>query len=126
MKQLLIVFVGGGMGTVMRFLIGKLLPYSGKGFPWSTFCSNLIGCLLIGLLTGYFLRNSGENQSSIILFASIGFCGGFTTFSTFSMEVIQRGLAGEWLNAGLHAMVSMLVCLCACALGYIIARQLVN
>jgi CrcB protein len=43
MKQLLIVFIGGGMGTVMRFLIGKFLPYSGKGFPWNTFCANLAG-----------------------------------------------------------------------------------
>jgi len=86
MKQVLIVFIGGGLGTVIRFLTSKILPYSGKGFPWSTFCVNMTGCLIIGVLTGYFLRNSSENQPEWILFASIGFCGGFTTFSSFANE----------------------------------------
>ena len=86
MKQVLIVFIGGGLGTVMRFLISKILPYSGKGFPWSTFSANMIGCLIIGVITGYFLRNISENQSEWILFATVGFCGGFTTFSYFANE----------------------------------------
>ena len=106
MKQLLIVFVGGGMGTVMRFLIGKLLPYSGKGFPWSTFCANLIGCLLIGLLTGYFLRNSGENQSSMVLFATIGFCGGFTTFSSFAHENLSFIRSGDYSMLLVYSLIS--------------------
>ena len=106
MKQLLIVFVGGGMGTVMRFLIGKLLPYSGKGFPWSTFCANLIGCLLIGLLTGYFLRNSGENQSSMVLFATIGFCGGFTTFSSFAHENLFFIRSGDYSMLLVYSLIS--------------------
>ena len=86
MKQVLIVFIGGGLGTVMRFLTSKILPYSGKGFPWSTFSANMIGCLIIGVVTGYFLRNISENQSEWILFATVGFCGGFTTFSSFANE----------------------------------------
>ena len=86
MKQVLIVFIGGGLGTVMRFLTSKILPYSGKGFPWSTFSANMIGCLIIGVITGYFLRNISENQSEWILFATVGFCGGFTTFSSFANE----------------------------------------
>ena len=86
MKQVLIVFIGGGLGTVMRFLTSKILPYSGKGFPWSTFSANMIGCLIIGVITGYFLRDISENQSEWILFATVGFCGGFTTFSSFANE----------------------------------------
>ena len=86
MKQVLIVFIGGGLGTVMRFLTSKILPYSGKGFPWSTFSANMIGCLIIGVITGYFLRNISENESEWILFATVGFCGGFTTFSSFANE----------------------------------------
>ena len=86
MKQVLIVFIGGGLGTVMRFLTSKIIPYSGKGFPWSTFSANMIGCLIIGVITGYFLRNISENQSEWILFATVGFCGGFTTFSSFANE----------------------------------------
>ena len=80
------VFFGGGIGTVMRYLIAKILPYSGKGFPWNTYWANLLGCLLIGILTGYLIKNSSESQSSMILFASVGFCGGFTTFSSFANE----------------------------------------
>lgn len=95
MKQLLIVFIGGGLGSVMRFLIGKLLPYSGKGFPWNTFCVNLLGCFLIGLLSGYFLRNSTENESSLILFSTIGFCGGLTTFSSFANENLSFIRSGD-------------------------------
>ena len=106
MKQLLIVFIGGGLGTVMRFLIGKLLPYSGKGFPWSTFCANLIGCMLIGLLTGYFLRNSGENQSSMVLFATIGFCGGFTTFSSFAHENLFFIRSGDYSMLLVYSLIS--------------------
>ena len=64
MKQILIVFIGGGMGSVIRFFIGKVLPYSGKGFPWNTFWTNLLGCLLIGIITGYFLRNSSETEEN--------------------------------------------------------------
>ena len=86
MKQVLIVFIGGGLGTVMRFLTSKIIPYSGKGFPWSTFSANMIGCLIIGVITGYFLKNISENQSEWILFATVGFCGGFTTFSSFANE----------------------------------------
>jgi len=95
MKQLLIVFIGGGLGSVMRFLIGKLLPYSGKGFPWNTFCVNLLGCFLIGLLSGYFLRNSTENESSLILFSTVGFCGGLTTFSSFANENLSFIRSGD-------------------------------
>lgn len=124
MKQLLIVFVGGGMGTVMRFLIGKLLPYSGKGFPWSTFCANLIGCLLIGLLTGYFLRNSGENQSSIILFASIGFCGGFTTFSTFANENFSFIRSGDYTMLLIYSIISFSIGILMIYLGILVDKNL--
>ena len=98
MKQVLIVFIGGGLGTVMRFLISKILPYSGKGFPWSTFSANMIGCLIIGIITGYFLRNISENQSEWILFATVGFCGGFTTFSTYAFENLNLLKSGDHLT----------------------------
>ena len=96
MKHLFIVFIGGGLGTVARFLVGKFLPYSGKGFPWNTFCANLLGCLLIGFLIGYFHRNSNENESSLVLFATVGFCGGFTTFSSFANENLSLIKSGDF------------------------------
>ncbi len=124
MKQLLIVFIGGGLGTVMRFLIGKLIPYSGKGFPWNTFCANLLGCLLIGLLTGYFLRNSSENQSSLILFATIGFCGGFTTFSSFANENLSFIRSGDYAILLSYSLLSISTGILMVYLGILIDKHL--
>tara|TARA_B100001059_G_scaffold112615_1_gene112816 strand:- start:20061 stop:20438 length:378 start_codon:yes stop_codon:yes gene_type:complete len=122
MKQLLIVFFGGGMGTVMRFLIGKFLPYSGKGFPWNTFFANLLGCLLIGILTGYFLRNNAENQSSLVLFATIGFCGGFTTFSSFANENLSFIRSGDYTMLLAYSMLSLTTGILVVYLGILIDK----
>ena len=124
MKQLLIVFIGGGMGTVMRFLIVKFLPYSGKGFPWNTFCANLVGCLLIGLLTGYFLRYNAENQSSQVLFATIGFCGGFTTFSSFANENLSFVRSGDYTMLLAYSMLSLTTGILMVNLGILIDKYL--
>ena len=124
MKQLLIVFIGGGLGTVMRFLIGKLIPYSGKGFPWNTFCANLLGCLLIGLLTGYLMRNSSENQSSLILFATIGFCGGFTTFSSFANENLSFIRSGDYAILLSYSLLSISTGILMVYLGIFIDKHL--
>lgn len=124
MKQILIVFIGGGMGTVIRFLIGKVLPYSGKGFPWNTFWANLLGCLLIGILTGYFLRNSSENQSSLVLFTTIGFCGGFTTFSSFAHENLSFMRSGDYTILLAYSMLSLTAGILMVYLGILIDKHL--
>ena len=109
MKHLFIVFIGGGLGTVARFLVGKFLPYSGKGFPWNTFCANLLGCLLIGFLIGYFHRSSNENESSFVLFATVGFCGGFTTFSSFANENLSLIKSGDFKMLLVYSMLSLIM-----------------
>ena len=124
MKQLFIVFIGGVLGTVMRFLIGKILPYSGKGFPWNTFCANLLGCLLIGLLTGYFLRNSSENESSLILFATIGFCGRFTTFSSFANENLSFIRSGDYTMLLAYSLLSLTSGILMVYMGILIDKHL--
>ncbi|MEE2723068.1 MAG: fluoride efflux transporter CrcB [Bacteroidota bacterium] len=97
MKQLILVFLGGGIGTVLRFIISKLIPHNDSGFPWSTFSANLIGCFIIGLISGYFFKTSSTNQSDILLFATVGICGGFTTFSTFAYENINFLKSGDFI-----------------------------
>ena len=97
MKQLILVFLGGGIGTVLRFIISKLIPHNDSGFPWSTFSANLIGCFIIGLISGYFFKTSSTNQSDILLFATVGICGGFSTFSTFAYENINFLKSGDFI-----------------------------
>ena len=122
MKQVLIVFIGGGLGTVMRFLTSKIIPYSGKGFPWSTFSANMIGCLIIGVITGYFLKNISENQSEWILFATVGFCGGFTTFSSFANENFLFLRDDNYIIMLIYSILSVLSGILMIYLGIILER----
>ena len=122
MKQLLIVFIGGGIGTVLRYLLSKLIPYSGNGFPWNTFGTNLIGCFMIGILTSYFLRNLSNDQSDIVLFATIGLCGGFTTFSTYAYENLNLLKSGDHLNFIIYSLISIIFGIIMVYLGMIINK----
>ena len=88
MKQFIIVFLGGGIGSGLRYLVGKYIPNSNAGLPWSTLSVNLIGCLIIGIVMGYFIRTTADLKSDLVLFMTIGICGGFTTFSSFAYEDI--------------------------------------
>ena len=85
MKQLLLVFLGGGFGSVLRYILGKNLNSTTTGIPWGTFAANIIGSLLIGIILGIAAKNNSLTQNQTLLLAT-GFCGGFTTFSTFAYE----------------------------------------
>lgn len=82
MKALLLVFLGGGLGSVCRFLVGKLIH---SNYPISTLLVNILGSLLIGFIVAYFYKNQAQHQN-LVLFLATGFCGGFTTFSAFALE----------------------------------------
>ena len=85
MKQLLLVFVGGGFGSALRYFIGKHLNHFESGFPYGTLIVNVLGSLLIGIILGLAVKSQTVSQNQMLLLAS-GFCGGFTTFSTFAYE----------------------------------------
>jgi CrcB protein len=86
-KAMLIAGLGGFMGTCGRFLVGKLVTHMGVGnFPLSTLLVNVIGCLLIGILLGL-VENTRYISTQLNLLLITGFCGGFTTFSTFSNDL---------------------------------------
>ena len=93
MKSILIVFLGGGLGSIFRYLINLLIKNPEGQFPINTFLVNMIGSFLIGIILGYLNENNYINNN-IILFLVIGFCGGLTTFSSFtydSYELINFG-----------------------------------
>ena len=83
MKQFLLVFIGGGFGSILRYYISKNLNAYYSNFYLGTFLVNIIGCLLIGILIGLSLKNNYISENQTLLLAT-GFCGGFTTFSTFA------------------------------------------
>lgn len=119
-KQLLLVFVGGGLGSVLRSLAGKLIPST--VYPYGTLLVNVLGSLIIGFLYALFSRHLiGENYRLLL---AVGFCGGFTTFSTFSNENLHLLRDGHWMNFILYSVGTLLLCLLSVWLGDKIGNQI--
>ncbi len=120
-KQLLFIFIGGGLGSVLRFVIGQFLSgfQQQAGFPWGTFSVNIIGSFLIGLLLASSLR-SDQDWNLIKSLLVIGFCGGFTTFSSFAYENFHLLREGQFGLFALYAITSLIIGLSAVYLGWLI------
>lgn len=116
MKQLLLVFLGGGVGSALRFLLAKSFNGYFQHFYLGTFLVNVIGCLIIGIVLGLSSRNNFLSENQTLLLAT-GFCGGFTTFSAFAFEKHSLLDAGEYLNFSLYTISSIVVGILAVVLG---------
>ena len=108
MKQLLFVFIGGGFGSVLRYIIGKWLNNTENGIPYGTFAANILGSLLIGIILGYAAKNDAISQNHTLLLAT-GFCGGFTTFSTFAYENHIFLKSGDFTSFAFYTIASFVV-----------------
>ena len=113
------VALGGALGAVLRYAV-SLIPVRG-GFPVLTLLTNLLGALLIGFIAG--AAEISAPSPGLILFAKTGLCGGFTTFSTFSLESYTLIKAGQKGTAVLYIALSVGLCLLGIWLGHLAARR---
>lgn len=119
----LAVFVGGGLGSLARLGLGKWLGVTAAGFPLATFLTNIAACLILGFVAG-FVSNKAQFNPTLGLGITAGFCGGFSTFSTFSMESVGLWEGGKFLLMGLYVLASVALCFLGIWLGQWIGRQL--
>lgn len=124
MKQLLLVFIGGGAGSVARFLLGKALNNSGDGIPYGTFLANILGSLFIGIILGLAAKHEALTQDHTLLLAT-GFCGGFTTFSAFAYENHVFLKSGDFMSFALYTIASFVVGFLAVFAGIYLVRFVV-
>ena len=117
MKSFLLVFLGGGFGSGIRYLITISMNQYSKVLPFGTLTVNMIGCLLIGLILGYAQKENTLSSNETLLLAT-GFCGGFTTFSAFANQNFEILKNGEFFNFSVYTIGSVIVGVLAVFSGY--------
>lgn len=116
MYKLLLVFIGGGSGSVLRYLIGRYFEFSQKDIFSGTFIVNILGSLFIGIIFGLVEKNHVLSPNQTLLLAT-GFCGGFTTFSTFALENTTLLKSGNYLQLFFYISVTLIIGIAAVFLG---------
>ena len=121
------VALGGALGCVARYWCsGAVARHFGETFPWGTILVNVSGCLVIGFFAtitgpdGRWLVPAGFRQQ----FFMLGVCGGYTTFSSFSLQTLSLLQDGEWLYAGANILISVVACLLAVWVGHLMATAI--
>jgi CrcB protein len=113
LNRFLLVFIGGGLGSLMRYGVNLLVYHVGWfSFPWATFSVNLIGCFLFGFFNEYI-----PSREPLRLLLTTGFCGGFTTFSAFGFEMQELLQGGDWPRAVIYVLFSVIFGVLGCFAG---------
>lgn len=104
------VFMGGGVGSILRYAISKWLGSTEAGFPTGTLTANILSCIVLGLAWGYFAQRA-DISPSVKLMVLTGFCGGFSTFSTFSLETFRLFQMGSYVTGTVYVSLSIMTCI---------------
>lgn len=122
MLNILAVFLGGGFGALARYLTSLYMTrVLAVNLPLATFTVNIIGSFLIGFLYILFVEKS-DLSPALKLALTVGFCGGLTTFSTFSLELFEMVKNAQYLHAFVYAILSVIICLIAVTVGVYCAK----
>ncbi len=116
----LMVFLGGGAGSLLRYIIFRSLVPT-HAFPFPALIVNVVSSFLLGIIMGVFLLKGSFNEH-IRLLLTIGFCGGFSTFSAFSYDNYMLLTSGHWIMAFLNISLSILICLAAITGGMALSK----
>lgn len=118
---ILLVFLGGGLGSVLRHLIGVFADRRLGDIAYGTLAVNVTGSFFMGLLVGY-LFSRGLLNTNLRFFFGVGFLGGYTTFSAFSLDAVNMWERGDVTSAVTYILTSVLVSLLALMFGFFVAR----
>lgn len=121
----LLAALGGALGALARWSVAEALPHSPGSWPWPTLLVNLTGCLLLGALVAALTAHVRE-PSWVRPFVGVGVLGGYTTYSTFAVEIVDLTRAGAALTAAGYLLASVVGGILAVALGALLARRLVS
>jgi len=124
MNPYLLVGLGGALGAMARYGVGTTVPLPLNGFPLATALINIVGSLAMGVLIGILARTTPQYQNEIRLFVAVGMFGGFTTFSSFSLEAITLIERGDFLLAAAYIVGSVVLSLAGLWLGMTAIRVL--
>ncbi len=117
MIKLIAIFTGGGIGSILRYLIDNQLKQFNLSFPIGIFFINILGCFIMGFLFSLFLYKYTNINNILKIGLTVGFCGGFTTFSSFSLQIFELYQKGEFTNCLIYLLLSVILSILSLVFG---------